>query len=74
MSSRSTRPSLAQQAPGAVEPERVVRVRKQGSGQQLEIQWRGQQATTWEAASRMYDVSCCMYDVVSLSHSKVIDL
>jgi hypothetical protein len=33
--------------------ERVLGVRKMGSGQQLEMQWRGQQATTWEAASRM---------------------
>jgi len=32
---------------------RVLGARKQGSGQQLEIQWHGRQATTWEAASRM---------------------
>jgi hypothetical protein len=34
-------------------PERVLGARKLGGGQQLEIQWRGQRATTWEALSRM---------------------
>jgi hypothetical protein len=34
-------------------PERVLGARKAGSGQQLEIQWRGQHGSTWEAASRM---------------------
>jgi hypothetical protein len=33
--------------------ERVLAVRKKSSGLQFEMQWRGQQATTWEAASRM---------------------
>jgi len=31
----------------------VLGARKLGGGQQLEIQWYGQQTTTWEAASRM---------------------
>ena len=34
-------------------PERILGVRKLGGGQQLEVQWSGQQETTWEAASRM---------------------
>ena len=33
--------------------ERILAVRKKSSGQQFEVQWRGQQQTTWEAASRM---------------------
>jgi hypothetical protein len=33
--------------------ERVLGVRKAGSGQQFHIQWRGQHGGTWEAASRM---------------------
>ena len=28
-------------------------IRKMGTGQQYEIKWRGQQGTTWEAASRV---------------------
>ena len=32
--------------------ERVVGVRTRGSGQQYEVKWRGQEETTWEAASR----------------------
>jgi hypothetical protein len=32
---------------------RILAVRKMGSGLQFEMQWRGQQQTTWEAASRM---------------------
>jgi hypothetical protein len=34
-------------------PERVVAVRKHGSGYQYEVQWSGSAETTWEAASRM---------------------
>jgi hypothetical protein len=33
--------------------ERVLAVRPMGSGLQFEMQWRGQQQTTWEPASRM---------------------
>ena len=33
-------------------PERILGVRKLGGGQQLEIQWSGQQETTWEEVSR----------------------
>ena len=44
----------AQQAPAADEgAERVLGIRKMGAGQQYEIQWRGVQQTTWEAASRV---------------------
>jgi hypothetical protein len=33
--------------------ERVLALRKLGGGWQYQIQWRGQQETTWEAASRV---------------------
>ena len=33
--------------------ERVLSIRKLGSGWQYEIKWRGQKETTWEAASRV---------------------
>lgn len=36
--------------PGA---ERVLAIRKAGSGQQYEIKWRGQQETSWEPAARV---------------------
>jgi hypothetical protein len=49
---RANPPPAAQPAPGTTEPERVLGVRKLGGGQQFEIQWRGQQETTWEAVSR----------------------
>jgi hypothetical protein len=43
----------AQPPPSVVGAERVLSIRKLGGGQQYEIQWRGQQETTWEAASRV---------------------
>jgi hypothetical protein len=45
--------SSSQGAGGDGIAERVLNVRKMGSGLQFEMQWRGQQQTTWEAASRM---------------------
>ncbi len=33
--------------------ERVLSIRKLGSGWQYEIKWRGQEQTTWEAASQV---------------------
>jgi hypothetical protein len=33
--------------------ERLLSIRKQGSGHQYEVKWRGQVETTWEAASRV---------------------
>jgi hypothetical protein len=42
----------AQQAQGEG-AERVLAMRKLGNGHQYEIQWRGQQETTWEAATRV---------------------
>jgi hypothetical protein len=33
--------------------ERIVGIRKLGGGQQYEIQWHGEEETTWEAASRV---------------------
>jgi len=53
MSSRPNRSAPSQLALSAGDPERVLGARKLGGGQQLEIQWHGRQATTWEAASRM---------------------
>ena len=43
----------AQPAPADEGAERVLGIRKMGAGQQYEIQWRGGQQTTWEAASRV---------------------
>ena len=45
--------SSPQVAGGDGVAERVLNVRKKSSGLQYEMQWRGQQATSWEAASRM---------------------
>lgn len=45
--------SSQQDAGGDGIAERILAVRKMGSGQQFEMQWRGLQQTTWEAASRM---------------------
>jgi hypothetical protein len=44
------RSAAAANAEGA---ERVLALRKLGGGWQYQIQWRGQQETTWEAASRV---------------------
>jgi hypothetical protein len=41
------------QPPSVEGAERVLGIRKLGGGQQYEIQWRGQQETTWEAAGRV---------------------
>jgi hypothetical protein len=53
MSSRQNRSSAVRQVSDGEGAERVLGIRKLGGGQQYEIQWRGEQETTWEAASRV---------------------
>ena len=55
MASRSAHAPAAAQQAAAQGAEQVVGIRKapSGHGQQYEIRWRGQEETTWEAASRV---------------------